>query len=451
MKIKRLLAILLLLGFTGTGFAVSQSDVVGYWTHEFRPGFNLVAFPVLPDTPTLQDVIGDQLGAVEITSYDPQLRDYRWATFDPQTERWSGNLFLLGRGTAFWVYLHGNDAKRLLVTGHPEMYTKFRWSQLRLGWQFYAPTFGKAESLSDLPPVESRDLLLGWDVGRAQFSLAEVADNLQWRSTDLSRLEPDRAYIALLHRQPPRQVGPPLEIEDLYERYTGAVVADPNRENGNYRRPPEPLIVGNEGGLAVCNPGGEPCNGELRVNAVRERTRVGPNGDLETVSEPLNEFRVTPDQAHAGRFNIALTIGDEPSMLRVGDRVALVVRNGRGSETRSTSFEVPADSRVISDVEFTEQLMIPESQPAPLDFALGTPFPNPFNDRFTLEVRLPEASPVALTIYDISGRKAFGLSLPLGAGAHRLTVPAGGIAAGVYLVQVNAGQYKGMVKVAHLK
>ncbi len=451
MKISRLLGIGLLLAFCGSGFAITQSDVVGYWTHEFRPGFNLVAFPVLPETPTLQAVIGAQLGAVEITSYDRQLHNYRWACFDPQTNRWSGNLYLLSRSVAFWIYLPGNETKRLVVTGHPELYTKFNWNQLRLGWQFYAPTYGKSESLANLPPIERRDLLLNWDSARERFGLAEATNDLQWHSVDLTQIAPDKAYIALLHHQPPRQVGPPIEIEALYERYAGPVVGDNDGEIGNYHRPPEPLIVGNDGGLAVCNPTGEPCSGELTVIAIRERVRIGQDGALETVNEPISEFRVVPDQTRAGRFNLPLAMGGEPSMLRAGDRLALIVRDGRGGETRSTSFEVPVDERIISDVEFTDPLRTPDAPTTPLEFALGAPFPNPFNDRFALEVRLPEASQVVVTIYDVLGRNTFAINFQLGAGIHRTSIPAGKMAAGIYLVQVTAGEHKGLVKVAHLK
>jgi len=450
MKIKRLLTIVLLLGLAGASQAITQTDVVGYWTHEFKPGFNLVAFPVLPDTPTLQEVFGDRLGSAQITTYDRQLRDYRWASFNTETARWEGNLFLLGRGTAFWVYIPGNEAKTVVVTGHPELYTKFRWDQLRHGWQFFAPTLGKAEALSELPPVEVRDLVLGWNNESAKFTLADITPDLTWHSSELNQIAPDKAYIALLHRQQLRPVGPPLEIEVLFERYSEPVVENPNPQQGAFRRPPEPLIVGNESGLAVCNPNGEPCNGELRVIAFRERTRIGQGGELETYSEQLNDFRVTT-QANAGRFVVALALGEEDGMLAVGDRITLVVRNGRGGETRSTSFEVPADTRVVNDVEFTEELRTAEALPLPMEFSLGTPFPNPFNDRFELDVKLPESSVVKVNLFDITGRSAYNFNLPLGAGAHRLTVPAGGVSAGVYLVQVTAGKHKGLTKVAHLK
>lgn len=450
MKSLRLILILLTAGVAGYSPAVTQNDVVGYWTHTFQPGFNLVAFPVLPDTPTLQSVIGDKLGAVEISTYDPQIRTYRRAKFDQQTGQWQGNLYLLSRGVAFWVYIPGNDSKNLIVTGHPEVYTKFRWSQLRFGWQFYAPTYGKAENLNDLPPLESRDLIIDWNPITRRFGLAEATIDLIWRSSQINRFAPDKAYIALLHHQPPRQVGPPLEIESLYERHAGPIALTPDEGDG-YHKPPEPIIVGNLAGLAVCKPSGEPCNGSMIVRAYRERAVTDGQGGIVIVNDYIGEYTVATDLNNAGRFNIALTLGGEPGMLQTGDRIVLVVRDGQGGETRSTSFEIPIDERIIDDVSFTETLASPETAFAPIEFGIGSPFPNPFNDRFSLEIRLPEFSPVSLDIFDIAGRQAFEMNIPLGTGVHRLNVPAGGIPAGVYLVQVTAGSHRGLLKVAHLK
>lgn len=448
-------ALTLLTAIAGSANALPQRDVVGYWTHELRPGFNLVAFPVLPDTPTLQEVVADRLGAVEVTTWDRQLGSYRWARFDPRSGQWSGNLYLLARGVAYWVNLIGADQpRRLTVVGHPELYTRFRWRSLRNGWQFYASTYGKAQALTALPPNESRDLLVGWDAAHRRFALAEATPQMQWRGLDFERVEPDRAYIVLLNHQPPRRVGPPMEIEALYEQQLRAPL-EQRRDAGDddeFICPPQPLIVGNEGGLAVSNLDGQPHAGQLGVFAVRERMQVGAGGALEPQDERVSEYRVAPDFTRAGRFRVALGIGVGDGFLQAGDRVHLTVRDENGQETRSASFEIPADQRVINDVSFPEPLRAPSGQPAaPREFALGMPFPNPFNDRFSVEVRLAEAAPVTVALYDIAGRRAFELRTPLAPGAHRLTVPAGELATGVYLLQVTTGAHKGVAKVAHLK
>jgi hypothetical protein len=444
--------ILLLLAVSFPAFGVTQSDVVGYWTFNFQPGFNLVAFPVLPNTPTLQSVIGDRLGEVEITTYDSQLRNYRWARYNPESASWTGNLYLLARGSAYWVNVIGDDAKRLVVTGHPELYTKFRWIQLRFGWQYYAPTYGKSENLAQLPPAEPRDLLLGWDPINRQFALAEATADLRWHSRSLSRIDPDRSYIALLHHKPLRSFGPPLEIE---AQYAEKVVEPqgPERDSDGpveFTSPPEPLVVGNARGLAICTPDGRPCDVGLTVFVVRESMRIGIGGELEPVEERLTRHEVLPNPADAGRFRIALAIGE--GLLTPGDRIHLLVRDGRGGETRSTSFEVPADDRILDNITFTEPLRTPDNQQsAPVEFTLGSPFPNPFNDRFSVEVRLPEATPVTVRLVDVNGRVALERQSLLAAGSHRLTIPSGTLSSGIYMMKVTAGNRTGMAKVAHLK
>ncbi|NNM32631.1 MAG: hypothetical protein HKO53_06175 [Gemmatimonadetes bacterium] len=57
--------------------------------------------------------------------------------------------------------------------------------------------------------------------------------------------------------------------------------------------------------------------------------------------------------------------------------------------------------------------------PLPTAF-VGTPFPNPFNPRVTVELRLPVASTVRWTILDTRGRRVTAGEAPMHAGAQRL-------------------------------
>jgi len=434
--------------------AVPQNDVVGYWTLNLKPGFNLVAFPVLPDTPTLQEVIGDRLGLVEVTTWDDALHGWRWAKYDPQTRVWTGNLYLLARGTAFWINLRdAQQPKSLMALGRPELYTRFNWNRLNYGRQFYAPTYGKEQALAEIPPVEPRDRVIAWDSNRRQFQIAE-ANGSSWRSPNFEQIEPDRAYIADLHHRAPRQVGPPLPIEAQYQ----AAHPNPNfneRDDapgiGDCQLPPRPLVVGNSEGLPVCNPNGEACNGELAIKVIRERLEPDAQGNRLPVAEQVTQYRVTPDPARAGSFRVALTLGEGDGTLQPGDRVYLVAKDSNGAETRSTSFEVTNDEDV-TDLSFNEPLSAGGiTAEVPATFSLGSPHPNPFNDRFSVEVRLPETVPVDVTLFDVMGRVAFRQVTPLSAGTHRLTLQAGGMSAGVYLVKVTAGKDQALAKVAHLK
>ncbi len=89
--------------------------------------------------------------------------------------------------------------------------------------------------------------------------------------------------------------------------------------------------------------------------------------------------------------------------------------------------------------------------PAPTRFAVAPPFPNPFNDRFYVEFSLPEPAPVACRLYDMRGRRVMETEQPFAVGRHRISITAGSLPAGVYLLEVRSGAGRGLVKAAHVK
>ncbi|MFN3821371.1 MAG: hypothetical protein ACK4OO_03475, partial [bacterium] len=99
-----LLVSLLILSFLISGgvlfslWALPQPDVVGYWRMDFYPGFNLVSFPVLPDTPTLESVLGEPPARMEIFTWDRQLGRLRNRIWNEETRQWEGDLYILHRG-----------------------------------------------------------------------------------------------------------------------------------------------------------------------------------------------------------------------------------------------------------------------------------------------------------------------------------------------------------------
>ncbi len=307
--------------------AVVQEEVAGFWTLELKPGFNLVSFPVLPDTPTLVRVIGDAAGAVEVTTWDGRLGGYRWAKFDPRTGQWSGNLFLLDRGAAYWIYLPDADRTvRLTVTGHPEVYTRPRWSSLGRGWKFYAPTIGREQPIDELPPASTGDLLLAWNRDRARFELAESTPGLKWRSAGFDRFLPDRGYMLYIDTEPLPAAGPvDWRRAVLRERMRrlGPPRDDEGGDEAHFTAPPRPLVVGNRTGLPVCDPEGRVCTGGFAVEVVRETARAAPDGGIEPLFESMGFYNIPPGGAAGGRFQVALTVGSTGCFLHPGDRVYL--------------------------------------------------------------------------------------------------------------------------------
>jgi hypothetical protein len=94
--------------------------------------------------------------------------------------------------------------------------------------------------------------------------------------------------------------------------------------------------------------------------------------------------------------------------------------------------ESAADFAIITDAAT-------EPGPLPTAFALGEPYPNPFNASTTLKIAVPRAAELSLVLYDITGRVA--LEFPRAhyeAGWHTIRVDGTGLASGVYFAQLRS-------------
>lgn len=416
----------------------ARRDIVGYWNIALSPGWNLVAFPVLPDDARPQAVLGDKLGAAVVCTWDRAMDAYRRAAFSPESGRWSGDLFRLDRGAAYWIYLPDDQPMRLTVVGHPEDDIKFRWSALGEGWRYYAPTYGKRQSPAELPPDEGTRYLFAWDAATQSFRMATAQEG-QWRGDEPEGFLPDRAYAVYRQARPLREMRAGREA---------AGWASPRQDEA---APPWPVVAGNLQGTALCTPDGQPCAGALVVRVVREVPQPGPAG-VQILRQVVSEQRQRISPEYPGRVEAALTVGWSPPYLNPGDRVYLEVTGTGGATARSASFEVPADRQFVWDVSFPDPLASPESAPqAPEKFALGAPRPNPFNAAFQVEVRVPHAGEVKWALVDLAGRRAAEGAWTLGAGVHRLTVAPQGLPSGVYWLQVRAGTARAVAKTALVK
>lgn len=89
----------------------------------------------------------------------------------------------------------------------------------------------------------------------------------------------------------------------------------------------------------------------------------------------------------------------------------------------------------------------------PVNVSLATQsFPNPFNPRTTISFDLPANAFVTLEIYDTRGRTVATLiRREMEAGEHRVPWSADGLAGGIYLYRVTAGETAGTGKLLLLK
>ncbi|MBM3330085.1 MAG: T9SS type A sorting domain-containing protein [Calditrichaeota bacterium] len=88
----------------------------------------------------------------------------------------------------------------------------------------------------------------------------------------------------------------------------------------------------------------------------------------------------------------------------------------------------------------------------PTEFYLGQNYPNPFNSTTRFAYGLPEASRVTVRLYDVSGRESAVLvDGQRAAGHHTLAIEGRDLAAGIYLVKMEAGSFSAIRKVMLVK
>jgi len=84
----------------------------------------------------------------------------------------------------------------------------------------------------------------------------------------------------------------------------------------------------------------------------------------------------------------------------------------------------------------------PTDAQIPAVFALSQNYPNPFNPATVIPFELPEEIMIRLEIYDVLGRRvALLVDEVKPAGAHQAQWDASGVAGGVYIYQLRAGDF----------
>jgi hypothetical protein len=85
---------------------------------------------------------------------------------------------------------------------------------------------------------------------------------------------------------------------------------------------------------------------------------------------------------------------------------------------------------------------VPEQRQRPDDFCLFQNYPNPFNPATTIEFALPKSAFVTLKVYNLLGEEVTTLiAEQRAAGIHKLNWDASGLASGVYLYRLEAGEF----------
>ena len=181
------------------------------------------------------------------------------------------------------------------------------------------------------------------------------------------------------------------------------------------------------------------------------------SSDLVTWSLPAEFYSPTDSLFTRGKpnaDNLILVTPGNPGQV-IGQRVYVLYANtpsfgfGGGTDTLSVSHELwmrPfAFDAVPTGVEAT-------GLPVPLAFELEQNFPNPFNPATTIHYDLPRAATVRLTVFSVLGQRvALLVAGEQKAGHHEVKFDAGGMASGVYLYRLEAGDFVGAKKMLLVK
>ncbi len=89
---------------------------------------------------------------------------------------------------------------------------------------------------------------------------------------------------------------------------------------------------------------------------------------------------------------------------------------------------------------------------SPDNYNLRQNYPNPFNPSTNIEYSIPEGSFVQLKVYDILGNEVATLvSQEQNAGVYRADFSGNGLASGLYIARITAGNYTNSIKMTLMK
>ncbi|NQT35814.1 T9SS type A sorting domain-containing protein [bacterium] len=194
----------------------------------------------------------------------------------------------------------------------------------------------------------------------------------------------------------------------------------------------------------------------------RVYARTSAEDYLQTFELVLYDPQVVETETGDGVFlfqylDVEVVDRDETNFATVGIQDWLHLR---GLEiTFSNRYHPAADTlkpeRAIKFTTTTPDPYLDSKQDAELQprvFGLDNPYPNPFNSSVSIGFRLVNAGDVQLTLLDLNGRLVrLLLSGKAAAGQHNLTLNAGALPSGLYIIRLNSGGMTSQKKIILLQ
>lgn len=186
--------------------------------------------------------------------------------------------------------------------------------------------------------------------------------------------------------------------------------------------------------------------GSVEVPGGWQFTALGPVNVILSAGSSITRLRtqIVPENAPGGVYYYFGHIGTYPWNVTNSDYFAFT-KEGSGGEWTGpdgwfcTGEAFPSENYVLENVK-------------PTQFTLLGAYPNPFNPTTTISFELPNANFVHLAIYDVSGRLVTDLINGWrDSGVHEVTFDGSGLASGVYLYRIEAGEFTAVRKMVLVK
>ncbi len=138
------------------------------------------------------------------------------------------------------------------------------------------------------------------------------------------------------------------------------------------------------------------------------------------------------------------------SALPVRDDYTVTVTTDTGEIVKRTDIAVPTDESISLTVDTSDCTDVEDERMQV--FALGNPFPNPFNAGITVNYSIAEEGPVTLRLYNIAGQEVMTvLDESLSPGVYANSVETDHLPNGLFFLKLSAGPRSDVKKIMHVK
>jgi hypothetical protein len=162
---------------------------------------------------------------------------------------------------------------------------------------------------------------------------------------------------------------------------------------------------------------------------------------------------IMQQSAESDRINSELNRDESSYLKRYNSRKNKIIESRIYNFITSNKFElfskIREDIRIINNIKLLEE----NANSIPKRFSLYQNYPNPFNPVTTIKYDIPKDERVTIIIYDILGREITRLvnTELIKAGSHEIKWDASGLASGIYIYRIEAGQFTESKKMVLIK